>query len=710
MKQWYQQQLRIVQTVLREIDLHNYRADDVVDYLRKVDANCIVVNAGGIIDFFDNQSPLSRPNRFLNGQDMLGELISHAQQHDIKVMVRVDFRGVDKDRYEQKPEWFAMQADGSPQLGWQVHRPCYNGIYSNAHAVDYITRLMSTYNVDGIWENALGFGLGPCYCKTCKDLYKRDTGNEIPVGADYTSSVFKEYRIWKAQCVDRHITLLRNTVKSFGHDKAFCAEIFGMFHSNHAIMTGVDLYHAKDSFDFLVSPAFQDGSSSLIRKYDTLTYAATSIRFLKSIDPNKQAVLLYGNNGTKWRYIKSPAAETRIWLWEAASVGGGYWNCLFNGQHPGAAVDRRNAGIEKDVYHYLKSNSTYLQGQQPVCDVGIFYSKVTRDALGNDDETRDEFGVFIRGIERVLIENHIQYTFIPDLELTEEKLAACKAVLLPNSAYMSSAQMEIFRRYVHSGGGLIASYKTSLYDEKGNLRDDFGLKDLFGVSYTGIQRDTAFDAFQLVRQPEHPLLINMEAEKTQMLMNEGSTLLCKLPEDSLTQMVLSYVPPIPNQPPEYAWIPDVTTDYVTAAASTYGKGKVIYFANQTDKLCWTNGHEDFINLYANAIQYVLNRPLAINTNAPASVHMALMRNQEDSNQTVLSCVNTTSSTMRPIRSLVPVTDIWVDLCDVVLDEYTVMKQDGAVRVETINEDAAQPVTRIWIDRLDEFAAVHIKAR
>ena len=39
-------------------------------------------------------------------------------------------------------------------------------------------------------------------------------------------------------------------------------------------------------------------------------------------------------------------------------------------------------------------------------------------------------------------------------------------------------------------------------------------------------------------------------------------------------------------------------------AGRYGLGKVVYFANQTDKLCYTNGHEDFRNLFGNAVEWV----------------------------------------------------------------------------------------------------------
>ena len=44
-KYWYQKQLRMVQTVLRETDIVNYNAKAVVEYLEKSNSNCIIINA-----------------------------------------------------------------------------------------------------------------------------------------------------------------------------------------------------------------------------------------------------------------------------------------------------------------------------------------------------------------------------------------------------------------------------------------------------------------------------------------------------------------------------------------------------------------------------------------------------------------------------------------------------------------------------------------
>ena len=51
---------------------------------------------------------------------------------------------------------------------------------------------------------------------------------------------------------------------------------------------------------------------------------------------------------------------------------------------------------------------------------------------------------------------------------------------------MSDEQVEAVRRFVKAGGGLVATYETSRYDEKGNPRPDFGLADVFGCHFERI--------------------------------------------------------------------------------------------------------------------------------------------------------------------------------------------------------------------------------
>ena len=57
--------------------------------------------------------------------------------------------------------------------------------------------------------------------------------------------------------------------------------------------------------------------------------------------------------------------------------------------------------------------------------------------------------------------------------------------ILPNIEALSDRQCAQLADFVRRGGGLVATSETSLRDEWGVARSDFGLADLFGVSFAG---------------------------------------------------------------------------------------------------------------------------------------------------------------------------------------------------------------------------------
>ena len=84
-----------------------------------------------------------------------------------------------------------------------------------------------------------------------------------------------------------------------------------------------------------------------------------------------------------------------------------------------------------------------------------------------------------------MIEARIPFEMVHDGLLDEAHTHPFKTLILPNIAALSDAQCEQLRAFVRRGGSLVATYETSLYDEMGVRRADFGLADLFGAAYAG---------------------------------------------------------------------------------------------------------------------------------------------------------------------------------------------------------------------------------
>ena len=74
---------------------------------------------------------------------------------------------------------------------------------------------------------------------------------------------------------------------------------------------------------------------------------------------------------------------------------------------------------------------------------------------------------------------------VHDRLLDADQIDRFKTLILPNIAALSDDQCRQLRAFVDRGGSLVATYETSLYNEWGERRSDFGLADLFGVSFRG---------------------------------------------------------------------------------------------------------------------------------------------------------------------------------------------------------------------------------
>lgn len=702
---WYLRPLRIMHTVLREIDAKNYDANAVVDYLKKGAYNTLCVNAGGIVDFFQNPLPAANVNHIMGKRDILNEITVACKNAGIKVIARIDFRGAEEHVYQKFPDWFKKDPSQNPVKTTYtkpvLYESCYSGHYRNAYANEFVSYVMKNYAVDGIWHNAPGVN-GICYCPSCKSAYKTASGKDIPVLESASEEEMDRYMVWKEQAADKYMDRIKKTVKSFGADKAYTAEVFSIYGVGQRIDSGIDLDSAGRHFDILVSVAFLTGNGRGEEfPYENLNYGSTIIKFLKSMVPEREAVVMYGGNGTSHRMVIDPPQDLKVWLWQILSAGGRFWNCYFTNV-PTLSHDNRNAFNETEAYLFVKENEKLLEQHVPVANIGIYYSRPTRISYRQKSEEGDSFGTDIRGVETVLMENHIPHDFILDNLLTKERLEKYKIVFLPNVRCMSDREVELLKDYVRNGGNLIATYVTSLYDADGKERPDYALSELFGVHYAGKKENTRRDNYQYILNKKHPL-VEADSSQTELLFNAGFTALCKPTKDA--DVICTWVPTIQNQPPDKSWVEKFSTEYPTVVENNYGKGKVIYFANQPDVLSYLIGHPDPRNLLLRSMRYLAGSAIPVETNAPSSVNIGLTKSLLKPGHYILSLVNTTSGPIRPIRELIPVNNIRVKfrLEGKSVSSHKVLRCQGDCQIKTNGQNLD-----LQINKLEDFFAVHIQ--
>src|ERR1039458_7964754 len=119
------------------------------------------------------------------------------------------------------------------------------------------------------------------------------------------------------------------------------------------------------------------------------------------------------------------------------------------------------------------------------------------------------------GFYQALIEARIPFEMVHDRLLDASRMAPFKVLVLPNIAALSDQQCRQVREFVERGGSLVATHETSLYNEWGVHRADFGLADLFGAHFDGAMDARMINSYlRLETDPQtgkrHPILAGLE--------------------------------------------------------------------------------------------------------------------------------------------------------------------------------------------------------
>jgi len=126
-----------------------------------------------------------------------------------------------------------------------------------------------------------------------------------------------------------------------------------------------------------------------------------------------------------------------------------------------------------------ESMALYQAPSRAIAAVGVVWSQRNTDYFGRDDAA-----VLVdlpdRGMTEALIKVRIPYVPV-NADYIARDANQFKALILPNVGALSDSQCASIREFVKKGGALVATGATSLYDEWGDPRQDFGLADLFGA-------------------------------------------------------------------------------------------------------------------------------------------------------------------------------------------------------------------------------------
>jgi hypothetical protein len=140
-------------------------------------------------------------------------------------------------------------------------------------------------------------------------------------------------------------------------------------------------------------------------------------------------------------------------------------------------------------------------------------------------------------------------------------------IIMHNIMYTSDEENERLRAFVRAGGTLVATGTTSLYKPDGTTTGDFGLADVFGVSYA----DASAKRFHYLSFEDRRWLVSSHAAAP-LVKATDATVLARIVEPLFDPDAAQYTS-IHSNPPS------VPTEYAGLTVHAFGKGKCIYLSS-----------------------------------------------------------------------------------------------------------------------------------
>ena len=644
--QWFDKPMRWAQLTLTDTDPGSFDPDFWLEYFRRARCDGAVIGTGGYMAFHPTDIPYHYRAAMLGDSDVFGYLVEGCRKMNMSVLCRSDAHAVHDDARAAHPEWIAVTEDGEPRPHWAmpgVWITCALGPYTFEFMDSVNREIVERYQVDGIFCNRWS-GSGICHCASCRTLFREHAGIEIPKLADRESDAMVAYLEWRESRLFELCEHWDATIRSVNPSARFIPN------SGGGALSDLDMVRLGEYSDIL----FIDRQS----RHGTMPPWANGRngKELRSVMPAKPIGGIFSTGieeEFRWKDSVQNGPELRVWVAEAVANGMRPWFTKFCGR----VYDDRWMPVVEKIYNTYADWEPYLRLSDPVADVAIGFSQDTARHYARG-RARDLVDSPISGFYQALLEDRTLFEMAHAKTWSAERLSQFKALVLPNVAALSAAQCDAVREYVRAGGGLVASFETSLYDERGRRRDDFGLADVFGVhadgkvegpmknSYLCVNHDSAFDRGTIHRGLEDAGRIINAVYRVPV--SSGTA--------SWDGTPYSSVPSYPDLPMEEVYPRETAVSSPEIFYSTFGKGRVVYMNGDLDRRFWEFLTPDHAKLLANNVLWTIRGERTIEVTGNGYVDVTCWR---DDRRVCLHVVNMTNPhAMRgALRAAIPVSGL-----------------------------------------------------
>jgi hypothetical protein len=588
---WQQKIRRVGQSNMTEHDPAVMNIEEWADYWHSAGADLVFVSVTGILAFYPSKVPFHRHGQFLNNRDFFGECVAAAKKRNMRVVARMSPDLNWPDALDAHPEWAMRNKDGSPQLNTEDSRLFKTCMFSS-YMDDYIPAIMrevnSLYDIDCFYTNGwppLG-SLPECHCAICSKLPPPTTTAYWRAFNDRLFELWEKYdAIAKEKKPDSFFFANLGGNVHAGPNLVRLAKIASWFQGDNQGRTNDDPAIWGGTLQGRVVNAVNDGH-----------FAAANI------------TASYSTGVVRWRNASKNPAEARMWTNETLASGLiPYFH--FIGSEDGFCEDRRWQKVAADYLQWTARHDPHLKPRRSIANIGVVIGQSTQllykgPAVANSHTYMRET---THGIYEALLHGRFTFDLVHEERLTPELLSRYRLLILPNIAMLSDQQCQQLRDFANSGGSLMASFETGLYDEDLKPRSDFALAELLGISKAGEVVGTNGNAYYArIEKPAHVILNGFT--DTNWLPGAQN----RIPLKPVADPILTVVPGFVQYPPELAYPqpPSRTNEPAVVLRESAGS-RTAYFPGDIERTYWLTGHADLLALLHNTIRWLTHDEVPI---------------------------------------------------------------------------------------------------
>lgn len=451
-KRWWEQDYRIVQTNLREIDVRE-NPREIARAVREFGGNTIVSNIGGIVAFYPTKLQYQYKNPYLTG-DFVAQMIEAAHAEGLAYIGRFDLSKGMKAAYDAHPDWFMLNRDGKPREYEGTYQACPNGGWAKEYGAQILSEALRKYRPDGVFFNMTGYpqtdyaniNHGICVCENCRRTFRDMYGQDLPKVDGFADPAWRDYLDFQERTSD--------AVAKVAADLSA------------KLIPGVPITR----FDKYAVVGRGEVQRRVSRAAPEWQYqSGEQCRTAMARHPGKPwSSTSAAHIDYPWRQATETAAYHLNRFAQMLAVGGKL-DLYLMGSLAGQD-DQSYLPPLAQLYKWEAANTAHYQGLSPAARVGLYHSEATSRFGGAAPYARYANGAW-RGAYSALVDSRIPFQFVSGERAgdgTVKLRETFDVIVAPNVTLLPADEAKALDTFVDQGGLLIASGMFGAFDGRGN--------------------------------------------------------------------------------------------------------------------------------------------------------------------------------------------------------------------------------------------------